>query len=409
MQIGGLMIEQESASALRKVHFILNSKGGVGKSFIAFLLAQYYRQLGEPALCFDADATTATFSSFAALDVTRILLMDEGRVLNTRRFDAVLEPVLVEDANAVVDTGTSSFVALSHYLIENDVHAQIRDAGKQVVVHAIIIGAGRTLAETLSDLDDLATQLPEEVQIIVWLNEHFGLIKQDGKDFERMKAYETHRERIAGIVHLPHAHRRHLRRGRQGDDPAAADLRRGHRLARIHPALQAAAQDDGARRLSEAGGGAVNAEDGDGYDVRGFIGEVARRHNILLDERDPLFIQLTLVERIVVRSVERVREAVLAAENEIAAGSILHREAAKAVAGQIITGSAEYVARAIQVAGGDAAAMVKAAAARELEAARAASNAAQAAHRAVLWAASVIVAAACIATAASLAIWFGFY
>jgi Mrp family chromosome partitioning ATPase len=30
-----------------KVHFILNSKGGVGKSFIAFLLAQYYRQRGK--------------------------------------------------------------------------------------------------------------------------------------------------------------------------------------------------------------------------------------------------------------------------------------------------------------------------------------------------------------------------
>jgi hypothetical protein len=27
-----------------KVHSILNSKGGVGKSFIVFLLAQYYRQ-----------------------------------------------------------------------------------------------------------------------------------------------------------------------------------------------------------------------------------------------------------------------------------------------------------------------------------------------------------------------------
>jgi cellulose biosynthesis protein BcsQ len=58
-----------------KVHFILNSKGGVGKSFIAFLLAQYYRQRQAPVVCFDADATTSTFSSFAALDVTRIELM----------------------------------------------------------------------------------------------------------------------------------------------------------------------------------------------------------------------------------------------------------------------------------------------------------------------------------------------
>jgi hypothetical protein len=76
----------------------------------------------------------------------------------------------------VIDTGTSSYVSLSNHLIENDVHRQIASMGKQVVVHAIIVGSGRTLLETLSDLDDLATQLPEEVALIVWLNEHLGTI-----------------------------------------------------------------------------------------------------------------------------------------------------------------------------------------------------------------------------------------
>jgi hypothetical protein len=185
----------------RTVHFILNSKGGVGKSFVAFLLAQYYRQLGEPLLSFDADATTATFSSFAALKVTRIALM-EGTILNARHFDVMLEPILTEDAHCVVDTGTSSFVAISHYLIENDVHEQIRDCGKTVIVHAIIVG-GATLKETLNDLDELAKQLPDEVEIVVWLNEHFGLIKEGGKTFRDMAVYKAHAERIRGVVHLP--------------------------------------------------------------------------------------------------------------------------------------------------------------------------------------------------------------
>jgi len=77
---------RQGDAAIRKVHFILNSKGGVGKSFIAFLLALHYRHLREPVLCFDADATTATFSRFPALNVTRITLM-EGTILNARRFD----------------------------------------------------------------------------------------------------------------------------------------------------------------------------------------------------------------------------------------------------------------------------------------------------------------------------------
>ena len=99
---------RQGDAAIRKVHFILNSKGGVGKSFVAFLLALYYRHLREPVLCFDADATTATFSRFVALNVTRIMLM-EGTILNARRFDEMLEPILA--ACRTDPWGARSFVA----------------------------------------------------------------------------------------------------------------------------------------------------------------------------------------------------------------------------------------------------------------------------------------------------------
>ena len=65
---------RQGDAAISKV--ILNSKGGVGESFIAFLLALHYRHLREPVLCFDADEMTATFSRFAALNVTRITLTE---------------------------------------------------------------------------------------------------------------------------------------------------------------------------------------------------------------------------------------------------------------------------------------------------------------------------------------------
>jgi hypothetical protein len=70
-----------------------------------------------------------------------------------------------------------------------------------VVVHAIVAGYGPTLRETLSDLDDLAIQLPSFVAIIVWLNE-LGEIRDGGKGFEDMTVYQRQRERIAGIVRL---------------------------------------------------------------------------------------------------------------------------------------------------------------------------------------------------------------
>jgi hypothetical protein len=103
----------------------------------------------------------------------------------------------------VIDTGTSSYVSLSNYLIENDVHRQIAVMGKRVVVHAIIVGSGRTLLETLNDLDDLATQLPEELALIVWLNEHFGPIGENGKSFTDMEVYTRHLLRIHTVFRLP--------------------------------------------------------------------------------------------------------------------------------------------------------------------------------------------------------------
>jgi hypothetical protein len=197
------LIDQGSESAFRrKVHFIMNSKGGVGKSHVCWLLKQFYDDQGIPCLGFDVDATTASFSSFKSLKVSRIELLRDNRI-DPRLFDEVLESSLSEDAEIIVDTGASSYAEWAHYLIENDVHRTLLDAGKDVVVHAIIVGGGQTLLETLKDLDDLATQLPAEVLLVVWLNGHFGQIEQTGKRFEDMEVYSRHRSRIHAVIELP--------------------------------------------------------------------------------------------------------------------------------------------------------------------------------------------------------------
>jgi len=185
-----------------KVHFIMNGKGGVGKSTVGAFIANYLRHVDEPFVVIDADPLNATLAGYKAFAARRVELMN-GATLDEAQFDKAAEMFLTEEAHFIVDTGASAFIPVSNYLIENEVHAQIREAGKQVTVHAIIIGAGRTLPETLSDLDDLATQLPDEVEIVVWLNEHFGKIEDGGKTFEQMKVYEKHRERIYGLVYIP--------------------------------------------------------------------------------------------------------------------------------------------------------------------------------------------------------------
>jgi hypothetical protein len=185
---------------MKKVHFTLQGKGGVGKSYISSLLAQFHRERGEDALCIDTDPVNATFSGYRAFDVRRIELMN-GSQLDERQFDAMMEQILNEDRHFVIDNGASSFIPLSNYLIENNAIEMIADAGKAVIIHTVITG-GQALMDTLGGFRQLVTQMPGEAAIVIWLNEFFGPIEADGKGFETMKVYTQHKDRVAGILRL---------------------------------------------------------------------------------------------------------------------------------------------------------------------------------------------------------------
>jgi hypothetical protein len=74
------------------------------------------------------------------------------------------------------------------------------------------------------------------------------------------------------------------------------------------------------------------------------IGEVARQHNLLLSPDDPLLVTITLNEVILQRIIARQLQAIEAAQDQIAAGTVQQIEAARQIAGIVITGAADYVA-----------------------------------------------------------------
>ena len=189
------------SEAMRKAHFILQKKGGVGKSVAALMLAQYLRSINELVEVIDTDPSNATLFSYKALNGQRIQLM-EGNLLNEAKFDLLMNRVLEEDASFVIDCGASSFIPLNNYMIENKVVDMIADSGKQVVAHTVIVGKSNLL-DTLTSFAELAEQMPEQVQIVVWLNEFFGEIEVDGTPFEEMNVYLENKHRIHGIVLLP--------------------------------------------------------------------------------------------------------------------------------------------------------------------------------------------------------------
>lgn len=186
---------------MRQVHIILQGKGGVGKSFVASLLIQYFRFKNQPVLAIDTDPVNNTLAGYKAFDAQRLTLLENGKIIE-RKFDELMETIANTDSHIVVDSGASTFVPLASYLKENSAIDMILDWEKQILIHTVITG-GQALPDTIGGFSALAEQMPLEVKIGVWLNEYFGPIQYAGKTFDQSKVYQTHYDRIYGILLIP--------------------------------------------------------------------------------------------------------------------------------------------------------------------------------------------------------------
>lgn len=186
---------------MNQVHFTLQGKGGVGKSFVSSLVAQYLRSKDKAVVVVDTDPVNATLSGYESLNVQRLELMQSGTV-NERNFDSLILKIVDEkNANYVVDNGSASFVPLCHYMIENETVNAIVDSEKEVFIHTVLTG-GSALMDTLVGFEALVEEMPKEVRIVVWLNEFLGEIKADGKTFHEMKVYQRNKDRVHWIVRI---------------------------------------------------------------------------------------------------------------------------------------------------------------------------------------------------------------
>ncbi len=183
---------------MKQVHFTLQGKGGVGKSFISAIMTQYLKSKGEEVIAVDTDPVNATLAGYKAFNTQRLELMEGGSLVE-RNFDQLIEQVVVEDTHFVIDNGAASFIPLSYYITENDAINLIGENGKQVIIHTVITG-GQAMMDTLAGFASLVEQMPENVKIVVWLNEFFGDIEAEGKTFEQMKVYQNNKDRVLGIV-----------------------------------------------------------------------------------------------------------------------------------------------------------------------------------------------------------------
>ena len=194
------------SSPVRKVHAVMQGKGGVGKTYIASLLAQYLVEQGEPVVCLDTDMVNATFRDLKALKVEPVdLFKPDSDEIDVNAMDGMVQRFVTEDSNFVVDNGATSFVPLSRYFVQDGIADTLESAGRKLVIHAVIAG-GQELMQTGKGFDSIARQFPPSADIVLWLNEHHGTIGTADAAFEMTPLYQEHKSRLLGIVRLSRLH-----------------------------------------------------------------------------------------------------------------------------------------------------------------------------------------------------------
>jgi ABC-type multidrug transport system fused ATPase/permease subunit len=96
-------------------------------------------------------------------------------------------------------------------------------------------------------------------------------------------------------------------------------------------------------------------------EIERLIGEVARRHDLLLSRDDPVLITITLHELLLERAFDRLHEALVEAEGRAAAIAAAQTEAAGEIASRLITAAAGYADQEIRAAAKNASAEIAAA------------------------------------------------
>jgi hypothetical protein len=183
------------------VHLSLQGKGGVGKSFVASLLAQYFRHRKRvSARCIDADPVNQTLAQYKDLRAERLELMREGSV-DQRAFDGLMQSLLTESGTFIVDNGASTFIPLWNYMLENNAVELLKTSGRRVFIHCVLTG-GQALADTLTGFARLA-QTTGDRNIVLWVNEYFGRVERDGRPLSELPVYTEHASSVVGSVAIP--------------------------------------------------------------------------------------------------------------------------------------------------------------------------------------------------------------
>jgi hypothetical protein len=182
-----------------QAHIVAQGKGGVGKSLVSAILAQYFLNRAGAVDPFDTDPVNDTLSQYQGLSARRVNILDHANNIDARVFDGLMEDLLSSKNVCVVDNGASTFVPLMAYMVENKAIELLQGAGKEVIIHCVITG-GQAFEDTLQGLSVMLQS--QKAPVVVWLNEFYGEVERDGRSFQDSALYKDYRDRIRGVVRI---------------------------------------------------------------------------------------------------------------------------------------------------------------------------------------------------------------
>lgn len=179
------------------IHFVMQSKGGVGKSVVSALLSQYLLKNCDDVYLVDIDPSNKTLASYKNLDVHQVDIMKaDEEMVDQSKFDSFLQKFLESNSVCLVDTGSGEFLPFNNYLSLMDIPSVMQDFGKKMYIH-VPISYGQAEEESKKCLAKLANNYPNN-PIVVWENEFFGV---GTKDFASTTAYKSI-PNIIGVVKI---------------------------------------------------------------------------------------------------------------------------------------------------------------------------------------------------------------
>jgi hypothetical protein len=184
------------------LHFVMQGKGGVGKTFIASLLLQYLKSVDVPIKAVDTDPVNNTLAGYKEFEV-QVLDITEGTDINIRAFDILADICvdLPENGHLVVDNGAGSFMPICTYIEETHLFDILKGSGHTIMVHTIITG-GQGMQDTINGLKTLLLHF-EGINFVVWMNPKDGPIKfDDGRSVYEEDVFKNNEDKLL-IIELP--------------------------------------------------------------------------------------------------------------------------------------------------------------------------------------------------------------